>query len=96
MPSLVLPDPLLPRLALVSRVWVGVLEVWVDVEGDEVERLEGRREHDGHVVRRVDGARGDVGPGGRPHVGETLLQAPFSVGKSASWVMASSYAQRKS
>ena len=64
-------------------VRVGVHEVRVDVEGDELERLEGGRIDDGHVVGRVDGARGDVGPRRGTHVRQAILQAPFSVGKRA-------------
>ena len=47
-----------------------------------LERREGGRVDDGHVVRRVDGEGGDVGPRRGAHVGQALLQAPFSERKS--------------
>src|ERR1044071_7659601 len=47
-------DSLLLRFTHVSRIRIGIKEVWADLERDEAERLEGRRLHDGHVLRRFE------------------------------------------
>ena len=73
---LVLPDPLLPGLALVGGAWVSLDVVRVDVERDESERVEGGRVHDGHVVGGTDGLGGHVGAGGGADVGDALLHHP--------------------
>ena len=58
-------------------VGVRVDEMRVDVERHQLQGLEGRRVHDGHVVGRVDAKRGHVGPGRAPDVEQALLEHPL-------------------
>ena len=71
---MVLLDPLLSGLPLVGGGGVRVNVVRVDVEGYEVQGLEGWRVHYRHVVGRVDADSAHVGPGTAANVGDALVQ----------------------
>src|SRR4029078_3785750 len=49
-----LADALLARLTLVRRIRIGIEVVAVELEVEDAQRVERRRLHDGHVVRRAD------------------------------------------
>lgn len=56
-----------------AAVGVGVQEVRVDVEGDQADGGEGRREDNGHVVGGADADGGHVGASAGAHVGDAVL-----------------------
>ncbi len=71
-------DPLLPGLSHERRVRVGVDVVQVDLERQQVQRVEARRLADRHVVGRAYRRTGDGGPGRCTHVTRCTLAHVFA------------------
>lgn len=71
-------NSLVPRLALVLAMGIGLQIMWIYVEWNEGEGLEAWRMHDRHVVGGMYGAGGHIGAGTTAHIGEALLQHQFA------------------
>merc|ERR1719180_584412 len=69
-----LKNPLLTSLSLVSRIWISINVVRVDVEGHQADRFDGRRVNYGHIIGGVDADSGHICAGAGSDVWHAVLK----------------------